>query len=190
MKIEKMILEKLVKGEEFPIAGGELVVKTKLSKVVAGINVYGIVLERNGSDTTDTTNPSFDSVEQLMEYAKGNDDGTSLHICAECEGIPTESGYYINNETGEEFCCYNCLMNSLNRKYGYTWNTMLGDTDKFEVWLRISREDADDLEDYKKINGEYWRKLDIEFISPFEKYHNLDDIFGESNLEEIDDVLL
>ncbi len=189
MKVEKKILDKLVKGEDFPIAGGELVVKTKLSKVIAGINIYGIVLERN---IADEENLFFDNMEQLMEFADGNADGTSLHICSECGDIPTETGYYIDNENGGlEYCTFNCLTSQLNSTYGlFNWSTMMGDSDSFEVWLKIPKSEAEDLEDYKKVDGEYWRRADIEYICPFEKDGGIDEIFGDINIEEVDDVLL
>lgn len=190
MKVEKKILDKLIKGEDFPIAGGELVITTRLAKVVSGVNVYNIVLEHHTSSATETPDLSFDSLDMLMEYANGNAEGTSLHICSECGDIPTETGYYINNETGEEFCCYNCLMKNLNKKYGFTWSTMMGDSDSFEVWLKIPKSEAEDLEDYKKVDGEYWRRADIEYICPFEKDGGIDEIFGDISFEEVDDVLL
>ena len=183
MQIERKILEKIVKGEEFPIASGELVVKTKLSRVVAGVNIYEIVLKRHD----DEPDLSFGSIEQLMEYASGNADGTDFHICSECGDIP-ETGFYIDNETGEQYCSFECLCRGMNKTYGlFNWNTMLGDSDSFEVYVKISEEEASDLEDYKKVSGQYWRRADIEYICPFDRKDNADDLFGNI---EVDDVLL
>lgn len=186
MQIERKIFEKIVKGEEFPIASGELVVKTKLSKVVAGVNIYDIVLKRHD----DEPDLSFESVEQLMDYASGNGDGTDFHICSECGDIP-EAGFYIDNETGDEYCSFECLLQGLNSKYGlFNWNTMLGDSDSFEVYVKISEEEATELEDYKKVSGQYWRRADIEYICPFGRKEDKDDCFGDIEFTEVDDVIL
>ncbi len=187
MKIESKIVENLVKKGEFPIAGGELVVKTRLSKVIAGVNIYGIVLERHIADEEDLY---FDSVEQLMEFADGNEEGFSMHICNECKDTP-EAGYYIDNETGAEYCSYDCLLKAMNAKYGlFSWNTMMGESNNFQIWVKCSKAEADNLEDYKKVNGEYWRRADIEYICPFDKKDDIDEIFGDIDFTEVEDVLL
>ena len=188
MKIESKIVENLVKKGEFPIAGGELVVKTRLSKVIAGVNVYGIVLERNIAGEEDVY---FDNIEQLMEFADGNADGTSMHICSECGDIPM-AGYYINNDTGDEYCSYDCLLKALNTKYGiFNWNTMMGDSDGFEVWLKITKEEAEHLNDYKKVNNQYWKRADIEFIPGYpSSEEDGDGFFNDVDFDEMGGVLL
>ena len=186
MKIEKKIFDKILKGDSFSIAGGELVVKPKLAKVLGGVSIYNIVLERNGTDEPDL---SFDNMDQLLEFGRYNPDGVSLRICAGCGDIP-EGGYYINNDTGEEYCCYNCLLTAMNDMYGIGgWSTMIGESDTFQAWIKISKQEADFLENYRKINNEYWKKASIEYVCPFNQRDEEKECFENIEFTEVDDVL-
>lgn len=190
MKIEKQILDRILKGEEYRIAGGEIIVRTKLTKVVSGIEIYDVELERL-NDKFETESKVFSTVDELVSYAESNPDGHDLRACAFC-GLLPENGYYINHDTGACFCSYGCLENYMNETFGFgEWTSMLVDNGAFSVDVKITEEEAGTLENCKKINGVYWKHLNIEYVNHV-RYEDEPE-FNDSdfvNIELFDDVTI
>jgi len=104
MKLENQILEKVVCGNDFIVAGGESVVSSKLSKVIAGVPVYSLTIQQNVDFAPDITADTF---EELLQ--KGDE---YLRICPECNGI-AEMGYFIDQEDDLKLCSVECVHNHL-----------------------------------------------------------------------------
>ena len=95
-------------------------------------------------------------------------------------------GYYIDNETGNEFCSLNCLTSFLNELYGKdNWSTMVGSEDFFNVYIAVPEEQEQYYENLKKVNDRYWRKYDITYVPA---YKNLKDVDWLEDDEE--DIIL
>lgn len=159
MKIENQILEKVVCGHDFVVAGGESVVSSKLTKVIAGVPIYSLTIQRNVDFAPDITAESFD---ELMQ--KGSE---YLRVCPECEGIP-EMGYFIDKEENIYLCSVECVRNHLNWKFGKdNWREKELDDNTPEFWVKVS-EKNDDIYDecVKELDG-FWRKYGIVYVKPF-----------------------
>lgn len=159
MKLINQILEKVVCGEDFTVAGGESVVSSKLSKVIAGVPVYSLTIQRNVDFAPDITAETFD---ELMQ--KG---GEYLRICPECDGIP-EMGYFIDQEDNLKLCSVECVRNHLNWKYGKdNWKEKENGDGTPEYWVKIP-ESSDEIYDecVKELDG-YWRRYGLVYVKPF-----------------------
>ena len=84
-------------------------------------------------------------------------------------------GYYIDNETGNEFCSLNCLTSFLNELYGKdNWSTMVGKEDFFNIYIAVPEEQEQYYENLKKVNDRYWRKYDITYVSAYKDLKDID----------------
>ena len=159
MKAEKQIMEKIIGDEDFIVAGGEAVISKKLSKIVAGIPIYNLVVTINKDFINDIEG---ETVEDILFKAEEH-----LNICAECCGMP-EQGYYVDAEGSRIFCSYPCVCSFLDSNFGENnWRIEKGKDATGEFWVKVSEDEEQSFENCKKELDGFWRKYDITFVRPY-----------------------
>lgn len=173
------IIETLANDESVSVANGEVLITRKLKCLIGNIPVYNILLKVLNESGTEYDLFEFEDFTELNEFSIINEQGVSMDRCILCGGLP-EEGYYKDNETGNEFCSYACVVKWFNELYGQgNWkpaSMMLNgfeglNKDKFLI---------------RDVETDTWREYDIQYICP-KNCINAEEIgLGESFLNNIE----
>ena len=169
MRLENLISE-LAAHDTVSVAGGEVQFGKCLKEVIGGVPIYDIWALRTGECAERVVFANFEEIDDFLLESD-----SSFRICSHCQEFAGDMGYYIDNETGNEFCSLNCLTSYLNELYGKdNWSTMVGKEDFFNIYIAVPEEQEQYYDNLKKVNGRYWRKYDITYVSAYKDLKDVD----------------
>lgn len=151
------IIEKLANDETVSVAKGEVLITRKLKCLIGNVPVYNILLKVLNEDKMEYDLFEFEDFIKLNEFSLINEQGVSMDRCILCGGLP-EEGYYRDNENGNVFCSYACVVKWFNDVYGQgNWkpaSMMLSGFDKLNKDKFMIRNTETDT----------WREYDMQYI--------------------------
>ena len=184
MKFDE-IVGRLATQDVVEINGGAVMLKKKVKEVIGGVPIFNIIVDRVADDEELL---EFETIDELDDFSIMNERGISICRCCECGGFP-EKGYYHDNELSQDYCSFECLLKWFTTVWGTgNWTTMITDdfNAEFEIWVKVREEQAQELDTFKKINGEYWRKYDLVYIPPYDfpSSNDKEDLFCIDDAEQ------
>lgn len=167
MKFED-IIPRLSRGETICIAGGEIMIKRKLSSVLGGVPIYHISVEFV-KDRKETISYSLvdeldsDSAMQIVDIRR----------CQICDELP-EHDYYIDSESNFSFCCSACLERWLDNERGKgNWRVVRDNSSTERYQVKVNMDDIYGGELEEEDQGKVWRNYRVLRISEYDFMDNM-----------------
>lgn len=168
------IIQKLANDETVSVANGEVLIARKLKCLIGNVPVYNILLKVLNEAKTEYNLYDFEDFTELNEFSINNEQGVSMDRCILCGGLP-EKGYYKDNENGNEFCSYACVVKWFNDLYGQgNWKP---------ASMMFSGLDSQNKDKFmiKDVDTGAWNEYDIQYIC-------LEDTINTEDLDIEDDL--
>lgn len=162
------IVSNLAKDEVISINNGEVIINKKIKSVIGGVPVYNILV----SFPVDGHMPiEFESIDELDDFSIINDKGLDLRRCLACGDLP-EEGYYHDEETGNYYCCIDCLKEWMDKVHSqWNWNIITEALNILKFMVKIDEKEVVKYKDAVKENNDWWRPYKIVYHPPYDNTH-------------------